>query len=347
MIKLFFKKLLIITLPVVFIIGGINYFIDPANIFFSKDYIKGIAAILSQGNNVDNISNYDERLLQEQMVLQLKKTPDIIVLGSSRIMEVGSDFFPGKRVLNCGVSHANIKDLIAITGMLDSKGNLPKEIILNIDAGLVAEGYSKEWESLKGYYSSFITQNVQTNILVNEPIPFNISKQLSSILSVEYFQAALDFVIKKKSKKYVNLGKERPLLGGRFFDGTIAYKNDYMSPNPRTASLIAEETGKKIGIGNPDNDQKKLLNILLNFFTKKKVLVRMYMLPYHSKFYVAVNKFHDDVLIEYEQYFKEIASTYNYSIEGSFNPTKCNIPDTMFYDMYHSSKMAIKSIVVK
>ncbi|MEJ0081062.1 MAG: hypothetical protein WDM78_08985 [Puia sp.] len=72
-----------------------NYLVDPANIFTSKQYVAGIASILSLGHNVDNISNYNERLLQEQRVLKLTKTPDIMVLGSSRVMEIGSDFFPG------------------------------------------------------------------------------------------------------------------------------------------------------------------------------------------------------------------------------------------------------------
>ncbi len=132
-----------------------NYFIDPANLFSSRQYVSGIAGILSSGNNVDNISNYDERLLQEEMIVRIKKTPDIVVLGSSRIMEIGSDFFPGKSVINLGVSHGNIHDLVAIVALLDSAGRLPKDVLINVDPNLVSYKGTNEWQSLSDYYDAF------------------------------------------------------------------------------------------------------------------------------------------------------------------------------------------------
>src|ERR1700761_9668227 len=143
--KIFFYKLAAIILSAGLLLVLLNYTIDPANIYSSKKYIGGIAGILSAGHNVDNVSNYDERLLQEQMVTRLHHTPDIIVLGSSRIMEVGTDFFPGRTVLNCAVSHADINDLIAMAGLLDSTGHLPKTIVMNVDPMLIGQGKASEW----------------------------------------------------------------------------------------------------------------------------------------------------------------------------------------------------------
>ena len=91
MIRRIILKLTLILLPVAILVISVNYFVDPANMFSSREYVSGIADILSKGNNVNNVKNYDERLLQEQMTTKLQRTPDIVVLGSSRVMAVGSE----------------------------------------------------------------------------------------------------------------------------------------------------------------------------------------------------------------------------------------------------------------
>ena len=141
-------KLLIIIVPVGLMIVATNYLVDPANIFSGAHYVDGIANILTRGHNVDNLSNYDERLFQEQMIKRLHKAPDIVVLGSSRVMEIGSSFFPGETVLNCGVSHGNINDLFAIIGTLDSMNKLPSEMVIGVEHWLICVGGTSEWQSL-------------------------------------------------------------------------------------------------------------------------------------------------------------------------------------------------------
>src|SRR5580658_2331492 len=145
-------KLLIIVVPVSLLIIGINYKVDPANIFTDKQYIAGIADILTKGHNVDNLSNYDQRLLQEQMIKRLQRAPDVVVLGSSRVMEIGSSFFPGKVVLNCGVSNAEINDLYGIVGALDSLDRMPHEMVIGIDHLMLCRGKTSSWQSLYPYH---------------------------------------------------------------------------------------------------------------------------------------------------------------------------------------------------
>lgn len=114
--KKLFVKLAVIFVPLAVIVIATNFVIDPANIFSSEKYVDGIASILASGNNADNITNYNERLLQKHFLQkQQQKNPDIVVMGSSRIMEISKNIFPSKQLLNIGVSHANINDLIALT----------------------------------------------------------------------------------------------------------------------------------------------------------------------------------------------------------------------------------------
>jgi len=99
-----FVKKLMFLLPIVCLIIGFNYFVDPANIFRSEKYCQAVVSLLLKGKNVANITNYDERLLQKEYINSLTQRRDIVVLGSSRVMQISASLFPRHSFLNNGVS---------------------------------------------------------------------------------------------------------------------------------------------------------------------------------------------------------------------------------------------------
>ena len=274
-------------LPIALMVSLTNYLVDPANIFSSKQYVAGIASILSLGHNVDNISNYNERLLQEERISALTKTPDIIVLGSSRVMEIGDDFFPDKTVLNCGVSHANIHDLVAIVGLLDSLHKIPGEVFINMDPDLIGAGGTTEWQSLKIYHDYFIRKYIQSNEWEREHYGSNEAHKLSSLISFPYFKQSVDFFFTGSSKKYYDVGTERPRIHGRFSDGTICYPYSYTHPDTAKVASDAWITGLKQGILKPDSIRIFLLIEMIDFLEKKGVKVHFkLMLPSFIRIFI-------------------------------------------------------------
>lgn len=347
MIRKFLIRLCQVTLPLGLLVTIVNYSIDPANIFSTNRYVKGIADILSAGHNVDNISNYDERLLQEQMIVQLKETADIVVLGSSRVMQVGADFFPGKKVINCGVSHANIRDVIAIVALLDSMKKTPPEILLNVDPGLVSDGYTNEWESLDVYYHFFAARYLNSRNSTHPVIGFAWKKKLSTLFSVQYFQSAILFSGKGRSKNYTDVGHQLPALYGRMADGTVAYAYDYMHPDTAVTANDAAEKGKQTGIGAMDASQQQLLDLLADYCSSKGIRLQLCMLPYHPSFYNAVNQYHHQAFKNYNTYYTSFAERKKINITGSFDPLVYRISGSSFYDESHSSKESLKSILIQ
>jgi len=343
----FFFRFLLVVFPIAVIVTMVNYTIDPANIFSTNVYVKGIAEILSAGHNVDNISNYDERLLQEQMVYRLTATPDIVVLGSSRVMQIGSDFFPGKKVLNCGVSHANIKDIVAITGLLDSMKRMPAVIILNADPGLICQGGTSEWKSLDGYYHSISGKLNGTANSNTSPGLYTFKKKLSSLFSLQYFQSAVQFIGKGRTKKYTDVGNQLPALYGRLSDGTVSYSYAYMHPDSVLAAATANEEGRKGHFGDVDKEQEALLERLLEYLAVRKVQVQLCLLPYHPAFYKSVNDNHSQQLLQYAAWFKDLAARKKLSLTGNFDPAVYQIPAASFYDDSHSSKESLRKILLQ
>ena len=151
-------KLSIIFIPFAIIIVTINYNVDPANIFSGDEYVDKIANIIASGNNADNILNCNERLLQKHFLQKQKeKNPDVVIMGSSRIMEISSNVYSNKTLLNIGVSHANINDLIALAGLMNELKIKPKEVVINVDPFLICKGDkgADEWVTLKEYHQEF------------------------------------------------------------------------------------------------------------------------------------------------------------------------------------------------
>jgi hypothetical protein len=336
-------KLLIIIVPVAAIVAASNYFIDPANLFFPREYVAGIASILLKGHNVDNIANYNERLLQEQMVTRLHYRPDVVVLGSSRIMEIGNDFFPGKTVLNAGVSHANIHDIVALAGALDSTEHLPAEVYINVDAGLISEKHTLEWQSIAPYYTYFIKKYTLPG-LRKEKDDIKRADKLYALFSLEYFKESMRFLVTNGDKKFIDVEKNKPAKYGRFSDGAICYSYTYLHPDTIKTASDAAITGAKEGLSLPDQDNIQLLRTLVDFFQQHNIKVHFIMLPYHPAYYEAVNKNYNNLFIRYNAVFHAIAEEKGVELRGSFDSNVYGLNQKDFYDMHHCSKDAIKRI---
>ena len=88
--KMLLKRFLFFLPPLsLIILVGVNYFIDAENLY-SQQYEKIIARNILSGNHITNISKYNDREFQKQLISQLKECPDIIVIGSSRTMMINN-----------------------------------------------------------------------------------------------------------------------------------------------------------------------------------------------------------------------------------------------------------------
>ncbi len=342
MIKKFFLKLSLILLPIGLLVIGINIYVDPAHIINSKEYIKEITNILSKGNNVNNVSNFDERLLQLELIKKVDSF-DVAILGSSRIMEIRTSFFENKKLLNCGVSHANINDLIALAGIMDSLKKMPKEIYIGLDYSTIATEIStiREWQSIEEFYNYFIKKHTNKKTVEVEN-RINIQK-IKTVCSFEYFNKSVSYLLKGNKLKIENVYKQTPKSNGRFFDGSISYNYEYTHPNNFLIANDARRTSKN-GITSIDTTKFSLLIDLINNFKKQNVNVTFVLIPYHINFYNGVNENKKVNLIVYENLYRDLSSRNNITLIGSFSAEKCKIAANEFYDMYHCSGESIKRI---
>jgi hypothetical protein len=260
-------------------------------------------------------------------------------------MEINGHFFPGKTVLNCGVSHANIDDIIAIIGVLDSMKKLPGEVVIGLDPWLLCKGGTSDWQSLFTYHEFMMRKLSPGATYRREHESSGHFRKLSTLFSLNYFSSSLRFLLENKSKKYVDVGQARPAIYGRFSDGTVCYSYDYMHPDLAAVAIHGETRGRRDGLPPADEVKIRQLDKLIRYLQEKKINIHLLKVPIYSAYYRAIEQHHRSELDEWKDIFKTIGNRHHISIAGNLDPVIAGMPDSVFYDEFHCSGEAIRRYI--
>ncbi|MBF0227583.1 MAG: hypothetical protein HQK76_19220 [Desulfobacterales bacterium] len=201
--KKFICKVICTSLPIILALVVVNYFGDAAHLF-ETGYEGKMAEIVFSDSYVTNISNYDERVFQHELIKRMKNTPNTVTIGSSRTMLITNDYFPSETFFNNSVSGASIEDLEAIYQMYKERNYFPKKIIIGIDPCTFNENNGQSrWKSVESYYLKFHDKTLTTFIANNR---FHKYEQL---FSLSYFQASIKNIFKMWRTSYPVPTKEK------------------------------------------------------------------------------------------------------------------------------------------
>lgn len=340
----FIKKFLIISLPVLILLIIVNYSGDPARILDSE-YEKEMATILMNGSFVTNISNYDERVFQKELINRMNNGPEILVLGSSRTMLINSTYFPNQTFFNNSVSGASIEDIIALFQIYKERNILPKKTIIGIDPWLLNENNGQSrWKSLEYFYNKYNEQN-------DYPISTSSSHKYGELLSLSYFQASIKVLTKKNS------GTSRPKAtlkkynetNTKLTDGSLVYREDYRNANQNQINSKVDDyiSGNIYSIEKFETISDDIWTEFQDFIStlkKENISVEFFLCPYAPKVY-------DKVSINYpnvektENLIVRFAKDNGIKAYGSFDPYGLGFDETYFYDGMHCKEKGIKKIL--
>lgn len=341
--KTFIIKILILILPYGLIVAVTNYYCDPANILTNGKYEAEIAKIILKGHNVDNLKNFDERLALRDIISNLSYSPDVVTIGTSRSLEISSEFFPNKKFNNCSLSHANIKDLIAVVGLLDSCNKLPKEIYLETSSVIVNSTSLDEWESISEYYNYWLRKNLLDN--PNSNFKFHLfKKKITALFSFAYFRSSLLSIKLGSKNKMVDKGNETPKGFGRFADYSISYSDSYKKIDTLKAMADAEIFATKNATPQINTNDLELLMKIIDYLKNKQVNVVLLNIPFQPDCYDILNS-RSKLFIDLARDIEDFAKKNNVKLIGTLNPYEANVKRSQFYDQLHCDKAALKNVV--
>ncbi len=330
-----------------------NFIVDPAHLFGRGQYETGVAAYLLNGKNVANIGNYDERLLQRIIIENDKKSRDVIVLGSSRSMQIGLDLFPGESFMNHSVSGAGLGELVAIHEMYVRKNKRPHVLIIGLDPWLLnrAGGYRRT-KSLEEEYNlaavrlGMNQQHAGWTTITNQAVKF------SELVSISYLRASWQALREKKNTTgFYATDENEANVPIRRKDGTVSYSRKERERTAAEVEIIAQQYAASHPVYllgqyyQLDHETQKMFEALLRDLQANGTQVVFFLPPYHPYVYkVLTTDSRYAMLGEAEKYFRSVASSLGIRVIGSYDPLASKVSGDDFLDGMHLKDEGIRKM---
>jgi peptidoglycan/LPS O-acetylase OafA/YrhL len=313
-------------------------FLGFITLFASKDIEAFNAKKLSISKYI-YFKNMDERKFTQYRLVYEQKKVDVIVMGSSRLMQLGLNSFK-KSTLNLSVSGASVEDYVAF---IPESVNKFKASIVYIGADPWLFNKNSEqtrWTSVINMYSFWqkkILEHNQESVLFLDSNNYKVNENLlNSIYSNFNFfnNVEIDSVAENISKK----SKE----------GLIIYDKKFAS---QSLSEIRKKfpTDLFYSMNNYDFDYKARNSYisLIKHLKEKNIEVILVLSPFHPELFKLMRT-QEPRFIKIENDFKEIAHNLNIKIIGSYDVSKIskNFGSKDFYDGLHP-KDSIMNFIVK
>ena len=302
-----------------------------------KDIELKMATDLSKSSQIIN-GNIDERLFIKYRIMLENHNPQMIVIGSSRMMQVSKDIAKVD-ILNLSVSDASLEDGIAITGLAMQKYQ-PETIVIGLDPWLLNKNSTRDrWRSLEDEYNNEIQKLQNEEKYSEQKIDFNNeidkssleseSGQSSSFMKIRNFTSPNDL-----PKTYKDMTRSD---GSRIYNTIFQNKPEEEIKREFTAYIYHSINNYKLS-----NNLKSQLQSLVDHYSDSTNILLMLM-PYHPELFKRFIS-EEPILLEIEKDFRNFAKKNNLRIIGSYNPNKTNCFAEEFYDGIHPEGSCINKI---
>ena len=333
-----FIELAVVGLPLLLILMGVNYFVDPAH-KFDDNYEKRIASFLAKGEAVTNVDNCDERMLKKYLIEANKgKHFDYVFFGSSRCMTISTET-TGQNLFNLGVSGATIQDFIALYQLCIDNDITFEHAVISIDPGLLNDKNADvRWKTLESSYNKFNGKNETTNKNID-------LTKVKTLFSVSYFQSAYKGAIKslisgnaiRNDLEIASTYENR--LQTNFPDGTITYGEVYRDASQSSIDKKASNPLRQefVSYDKLSQTYRKLFEGFLDNLHCETIsfITFAYMEGYYNRLMQVPG------IVEQTNYLNDLAKKKRYSNFGSYNPKEENALNTDFYDELHLRRQKI------
>ncbi len=197
----FVKLFVLITLIILSLIAGFNYWIDPAGIFNNKKVDVAVNYLVN-GKAVSGLTNFDERIFKKEIILKSNNKAESIVLGSSRAMGIIKDFDKSGNIFaNYSVSGANFNDDIALLyTYYEHNKTLPEKIIIAVEPfDLNKNRGDTRWQSIeREYYAGLNLLGIEAKEFKEKSDWEYSIEKAKTLLSISYLKNSVKSFINKE-----------------------------------------------------------------------------------------------------------------------------------------------------
>lgn len=346
--KRFLLKSTFFIIPLIILIILTNYFVDPANLF-SNDYEDGLAEILHDGKNAAGVYDYNERIFQKKYIEKMDSKLDLVVLGSSRSLQIREEFFDEDQFFNHGVSGAVLEDYIAITEIYRENNLLPEKIILGLNPWIFNKNNGEtRWESIDEYYYAFLGENIENEEIILEE---KFGRYYKQLLSPTYFQSSVEMLLRGEAfSDYYSTDKENLEIPVKREDGSLVYEEKRRRISAEDAEVQAQNYIRN-GVYSLERFEEidprylEQFKKMVDFYKDKDVEIVFYLPPYHPLVFDYIKKQEDyRIMFDVENYLRKFAEEKNIEVVGSYDYRRLDLNKSDFHDGMHPKENVMEEL---
>jgi peptidoglycan/LPS O-acetylase OafA/YrhL len=320
-------SLAIFTSILIVLIGG----------YFSKlnfDIEERMASKLSLGHTVFS-SNEDQAKLINARIRLESKNPNTLVLGSSRVLQIGNNLL-GPEVLNLGIGSATLQDLKGIYSLVSTKLS-PETIYIGVDPWIFNTN-----SGIRGWaeYGSILDSDLSEPKFKNKSVIKG-----ESLNRMSFSDKFVNFYYKTNlngnfvANDSLQTNRDKILPDGTRVAGSNA-ENKPMSEVQRTASQSIDTY-----MGNFEystSNESQFRNFIASLALHHKVV--LVLVPYHPSAFDTIES-NREFNLQIEDNIRVFAMTTELPVLGSYDSHAVGCDSSEFYDRIHPKVSCIEKVI--
>jgi hypothetical protein len=347
-------------LPLIVIMVAVNLILDPGRNFrtwrpSSYEYERQIASLNTSGQNVAGVWSYDEREVQRYIAQSLREPPSVLVLGSSRMLQMHRPAWLASSFQNASVSGGSMLDLMALYHLyVQRPGPAPKVVLFGIDPWMLGDE-----RGLDRYALADVYRTARRALGLHPAPPAATSRfgrtldQLRVLVSPTYFQLALKYLAVTRGQRpslrattdTVAADPIRRSDGSTTYDAATRGRSQKAVDEEARAYAAADPIYNLGGFSRIDTEAAQELAALLRDATRRGSCAVVVLMPYHPTVYHALaTSARYSVAISVGSFVRKLALSVGVPVVGDYDPAVAGLTAADFYDGMHVTEAVANRI---
>lgn len=337
-------KALAFLIPLLFMVASVNWYVDSyACLRITYDEIG--RRMIEEKQNVVGLeeSVFNDRSLLAACLEQQEEAKELVIIGSSRVLNFDYTMFGTESFYNAGLSESTIYDLWAVTGILAQNGRLPEKMVIGVDAFLFNAAHNNdrwmELASYENYMSVLLDGKVDGHTPRGE---INTGRDFGKLLSLDYFRYHVTCLREGKRFMVSYTDEWETEQYTKHYDGSIAYEHPLRDVLEEDVVALTKQAMEEHVVYRMtdyeeiDEESIEMLVRLIDYLKNQGVEVILYLPPYSPMMYDYIES--EEAFgktFEVEERMKQLACEKQIALYGSYDPEGCELKMSDLYDAYH------------
>lgn len=281
--------------------------------------------------------------------------PEVLILGTSRILQIRSSYFQDRSFYNAGIVGSVSEGLRGMKKFVSSfdKNYTPEEIIISIDPWLLNPNYPENRTGLKMKVLNAITENEFTDKMYRT-YKFLKYHRMAYIAIVEEKKNILPFIVAGPAAKRIGLNA---VLENTGFDrdGSYHYPKDYVDKEDQIKDIdfltnwLKKNTYRFAPASTVDKRALERLDQILKVSQDKGIKIKGVIMPLRIDLYEALTaaKTHSVYLKDFRQHTCASFQRHGYECHDFTDPAALNLKTDDFIDKLHAKESVMDKVAVR